>query len=653
MSLLFLLVPSALAQAPGEECFSGQPAPRDGLMCLPAFIEIDAEVVPEWAYDPPHLQGAQQGDTVLSAGCGMIGNLLRKVHPPGKYSHTGIMTGEQYTLRHSTAAVDRYGDSAGSDGVSTDILRFGWPGTINATIDQAYLGSFHEDPESGKAYWLSGFNPRAIGIKANEVGCRDDGEVVPPLLLTPPPETEAYGSEVAVDTDNESGPKNIRFALHDAADESLKIDGHYRFFAYSQAVIDEPAPASSGWADGTIGTVCTSFVRLALKAAGFTLEGELEDSDIAAGAQLSADPTDGLYHYSEAERLSAGDYLYEYFYDLVYEEAGWLGTFFTDAPDDTGNQVTNCFTHDWCGEEDPPDACAGEGDRAQDSDCWRNPGTGNAVAPDDMLWWDEPDKGGPYGYAEDVSNSFVDGAYVRVYRWQAASGYGDVYGTVSYAGSAVADVVVKMEGTDIADVSDASGYYELIGVPAGTIGVHACASGNKGAYEAPVSVPADGEIEVNLLLSGTCGIDPGITAWDREVVVKGSIFLRDDEWWPADDETSNVSVEDFTLIVPPSIAEPSAHKGTVYFEECEGNEVRAEITFTTLLNVEDRSVDVAVSGKMFEGTSCETDDEEATVDFMFTVTEDGVYANDLWMQTGEWNSDDRVEMEFTVENLQQ
>ena len=663
MSLLFLLVPNALAQAAGDKCNEDDPAPRDGLVCLPAFIGIDGVTVPEWDYDPPYIANAQKGDVVLSAGCGMIGNLLRKSDPPMKYSHTGIMVEDQYLLRHSTAAEDRYADygigfSAGSDGLRADVLRYGWPGTITETIDEAYLGSFHEDPESGKSYFMTGFNPRAIHIKPNELGCRDHGDLVPPLVLRPPPETEAYGSEVAADTDNESGPTNIRLALHDGADAALEIDGHYRFFGYTVGVVDEPAPASSGWAEGTIGTVCTSFIRFALSSVGFTIEDELEPSDIAAGAELPADPTDGQYLYSEEERLAAGQYLYDQFWDIAYEEAGWFGNWLTDAAGDNASQITNCFMHDWCGEEDPPEACAGEIDevngavvwRAQDSSCWETPGLGDAVAPDNLLWWDGPDKGGPYGYSEEMD--FQDGTFVRVHRWQAASGYGDVYGTVYFEDAPVEGAVVTVQG--IAVSSDENGNYELIGVPAGdNVPVQGCLSGTNGDYQA-VDVPADGRVELNLVLDTSCDYhDPGITAWNREVVVKGSIFLRDDEWWPWDDEIANVSKEAITLLAPPTASDDDSHLGTVYFEECVGDEVRAEITFSTKLNVEDRSVDVMVAGRMFEGTSCNTDDEEATVDFMFTVTEDGVYANDLWMQTGEWNSDDRVEMEFTVENLQQ
>ena len=71
-----------------------------------------------------------------------------------------------------------------------------------------------------------------------------------------------------------------------------------------------------------------------------------------------------------------------------------------------------------------------------------------------------------------------------------------------------------------------------------------------------------------------------------------------------------------------------------------------------MLDVEDRSVDVWVSGKLFEGVSCNTNDKEATVNDHFTVSADGSYSGDLWMQTGEYDSNDRLEMDFTVENLQ-
>ena len=651
--MIALMLP-VFAQAVGDECLPGDSAPREGLACMPAFIGINGNLEPEWAYYSPYVDNAQKGDTVVSAACGMIGNLLRKVDPPQKYSHTGIMVEDRYSVRHSTAVQDRYadygiGNFAGSDGIRMDVLRFGWPGTITESVDESYLGAFHTDPESGAAYWNSGFNSRAVGIKSNEVGCRDHGDIVPQLVLRPPPETEAYGSEVAVDTDDEAGPKNIRLALHDAADQSLEVDGHYRFFGYTVGVVEELAGAESGWAEGTIGSVCSSFVALVLRSAGFDLEGDLEAEDIDAGAELPDAPIDGQYLYTPSERLAAGSYMYDYFYDIAYDEAGWFGTLSTDAPDDTASQLTNCFIHDWCGEENAPDACADEwADRAQDSDCWEEPGKGNAVSPTDMLFWDGPDQNGPYGYYEE--QSFQDGRYERVYRWQRADNFGDVYGTVSVGGAPAADVVVTIEGTDVTTVSDEFGEYRLVGVPAGNVGVHGCLE-SRGSYEGPVEVLADGEVQVDLLLDGSCKIPQGITAWDREVVVKGSIFLRDDEWG-GDDETSTVDVQDFTVIVPPTAADPEGYKGSIFFEECEGGEVRGELTFTARLDVEDRSVDLAMSGELYEGVSCDSDDLEATVGFAVRIPEDAFAEGELWMENGEWNSDDRVEMTFTAQNNQ-
>jgi hypothetical protein len=47
-----------------------------------------------------------------------------------------------------------------------------------------------------------------------------------------------------------------------------------------------------------------------------------------------------------------------------------------DAADDVANQTPNCFVSDVCDED------------AKDSTNWEDPGTGNTVSPDDMMFWD-------------------------------------------------------------------------------------------------------------------------------------------------------------------------------------------------------------------------------------------------------------------------
>ena len=65
----------------GDRCYQGDQPPRPGLVCLPAFVTIDGFLREEWDYETSYIFNARKGDAVLSAGCGLIANLLRSVDP--------------------------------------------------------------------------------------------------------------------------------------------------------------------------------------------------------------------------------------------------------------------------------------------------------------------------------------------------------------------------------------------------------------------------------------------------------------------------------------------------------------------------------------------------------------------------------------------
>src|SRR6478736_4009038 len=159
------------------------------------------------------------------------------------------------------------------------------------------------------------------------------------------------------------------------------------------------APASAGWAQGTNGTMCSGYIWTAFKGAGITLEGgTVETRDF--GAVLKSDTPDGLYFYSAANREGAAGVLYDSIYNQAYDKAGWLGTLFTDAPDDAANQIVNCFATDNCAPS------------AKDDASWRetsNVGDGVSVSPDNLMFWDV------YPTNEDMINRQSD--IQRVYRW--------------------------------------------------------------------------------------------------------------------------------------------------------------------------------------------------------------------------------------------
>ena len=106
-------VPAGSGVQVGDRCYQGDPLPRPGLVCLPAFVTIDGFLHEEWEYETSYIFNARKGDAVLSAGCELIGNLLRKVYPAQTYSHAGIMVEDRHKIRHSTASVDWLMEPAG------------------------------------------------------------------------------------------------------------------------------------------------------------------------------------------------------------------------------------------------------------------------------------------------------------------------------------------------------------------------------------------------------------------------------------------------------------------------------------------------------------------------------------------------------------
>ena len=149
----------------GDECKAGDTPPRAGVSCQAAFQNN----LPEERVQGAIIVNALRGDTVLSHACGIIGSLLSSVNPPQKYSHTGIMIRYNDTIRHSTAIEKRFQDyphdgtlGKPTDGIEENILKYGWPGTITQSIDQAFRGTTRVDPQSGKPYDGAAFNPDAI-----------------------------------------------------------------------------------------------------------------------------------------------------------------------------------------------------------------------------------------------------------------------------------------------------------------------------------------------------------------------------------------------------------------------------------------------------------------------------------------------------------
>jgi hypothetical protein len=423
----------------------------DGMVC-----QLTSEM--EWRYVPGRVLNAKKGDLILDpGGPGLVGQLLRQVTPPQFYSHCGIMSKNHIEIRHSTGSDDWLKDhpagdfagNKGTDGFDPAALKYLWPGTVTQTIDNAYYGEWMNSPDTG---------PYKISDFSFAPDLSNSSSIIYPLVVKPNPFDETAA---------------IRKTLHGIADQAIAINGHYRFYAYTKPEIalgpEGVAGPDAGWAQGTLATVCSSFIWLAAQQANVKLEGpskitsasDLEPTDTIAGAAVDGSTLDGLYLYPEAQRIAAGKWLYQTVYDIAHNKAGFWGTLFTDAPDDVANQLCNTFASDWAG------------DGSKDSDAWKSPGSANAVSPDNMMFWDSPSSGnqgnfrGVYGHREELF--YLPGTYAQVpiYRWKLVPTKGTLKGSVT-ANADVTGANVSLLGSGQQDiVVGGDGNFEFDNVPSG------------------------------------------------------------------------------------------------------------------------------------------------------------------------------------------
>ena len=491
---------------------------QDGMVC-----QLTGEV--QWRYVPGRVLNAKKGDLILDpGGPGLVGQLLRQITPPQFYSHCAIMTKNHIELRHSTGSDDWLKDHPagsslghkGTDGFDPAALKYLWPGTITQTIDNAYYGEWLVSPDTGP-YRIADFSFKADSS--------DSTTLIYPIVVKPNPFDET---------------KAIRLTLHAIAEEAIRIDSHYRFYCYSRPEIalgpEGVAGSDSGWAEGTVATVCSSFIWLAAQLANVKLEGpnkttglsDLEPTDVLAGAAVDSATLDGLYLYTEAKRLAAAKWLYQTVYDIAHNKAGFFGTLFTDAPDDVANQICNTFASDWA-----------DGD-SKDSDAWKSPGPGNAVSPDNMILWDSPASGnqenfrGVYGHVEELF--YLPGTYAQVpiYRWKLVPTKGTLKGTVT-ANADVTGANVSLVGSGMQDVVvHADGRFEFDKVPSGhytvTVGLNIGGYWNSNSVAVEidagkttdVSIPLQPPPEINRLVTISVEMETG---WSSAFAHSPHIFI--------------------------------------------------------------------------------------------------------------------------------
>jgi hypothetical protein len=578
---------------------------------------------------PARWMNARKGDILLSpGGDGIIGGLMLRVNPPQWYSHSGIMTRNYDEITHSTGSQKRLMDHQigviedGTDGFEPSVLKYMWPGAIRQTVQKSIEGENFPDPEYDKTYSVSAFGKQTVGITHN-----DQMVMIPPLVVKPDPmlETPAIRSTLhAIATD----------ASNDAGRPGVKSKYHYRFYCYTDPTIGlgNAEGPGAGWAMGTRPSVCSSFIWMKAEGRATNLETtqslvtptDLEANDVAKGAAVRPVTRDGLYMYSATERLNAGEWLYDYIYNQAYEIAGWAGTLLTDAPDDVANQFLNVF------ENDNADG--------KDSEDWRTPEDADAVSPDDMLWWDGPDKGGVYGFVEPAIYREPRIESYTVSRWKKVVTRGDIHGRVFANGALTSGALVQVYESKSA-FSASDGTYSLNDVPLGGYMLKASKVIDGALHSVQQTIDLTGEdMTVDIVLQ-----PPD----ERNRLAQIFIDFRgvDEENWPESDEIHDPGPEYFELELSPSLLTNSASRTYKW-----GGELRMEYTITVKLLV-GNSIDVVVNGTMYEGTSEDNDDLDGQGSTGFQVGLNETKGATLTITNTDEDDDDEGKLSISVKNV--
>src|SRR5690606_11248209 len=160
-----------LNATPGDLCDPNNPEqpPAPGYTCQPTGewqTDVTSWEDPELGPLAPqaHLVNAFKGDVVLIRGCSPPLAALTQTLDQ-HFTHVGLMTKNLFELRHSFGdsnwlqgtQSNGIADGVPSDGFLEDGLRFLWPGTLTATIEQAFLkGKTVTDPQ-GNSRSVRGF----------------------------------------------------------------------------------------------------------------------------------------------------------------------------------------------------------------------------------------------------------------------------------------------------------------------------------------------------------------------------------------------------------------------------------------------------------------------------------------------------------------
>lgn len=455
--------------AAGNECYpddiSDADAATAGAQQLVCQLTTDVETVTV----PSAFQNAQQGDIILSpapVGTGdMIAAMFRALIPPQHHGHSGMMTANFYEITHCTASPNRISSNLNKDalGIPTSLnanmLQYAWPGSMTQSIDDATSQLYYIDPDNN-SYPLQSFNTDSEG---------QGYEVIPPLVIKPLPENEATVRPQLRKAADIARSKGAQY------DENGKLQTkggcYYSFYCYTDPQISagfgDAAGSDAGWAEGMSPAVCSSFVWLSLKDSGIPLVtasqyetlADFSAAAVAGGAQVGPQTLDGLIYYPAAERLAAANGLYQLFMEQALSQEGGFGTIPGVNQAIAGplaDQLLNMF--------------ASGNPNLAGSNAWQNPGDGNAVSPDNIIFWNPP----YYGYAEPLQYLPRHTEQYTVSKWtKKPATSGSIKGKVTLNGNPVAKahVWVYLPGGDTYTAADGS--YTLANIPIGTYSLKA------------------------------------------------------------------------------------------------------------------------------------------------------------------------------------
>jgi hypothetical protein len=607
---------------------------------VPQDFFCQATTETRWQPMPGRFLNARRGDIVLSpTGDTLIGSLLREVNPPQLHSHSGIMTRNYDQITHSTASEARlmaypvgsiFGKPAPSDGHRPDVLKYLWPGVITQTVENAIHGEEFTDPDPfsfGKKYEIAGFDPNKMKV---DMGVSE--VLVFPFVVKPDPLTET---------------SEIRQKLHQVADWALAQTGkgHYRFYCYTDPTIGAttPAPPSpSAWATGSLPTVCSSFIWLAVRQSGALMEGvDIEPQDVTLGAERAAGSQDGLYLYRAEERLAAGELMYYMLSQMVNEKLNDEGIFaeiggwFADMADDVANQILNTFAIDWSDTE------------AKDSEAWRNTVDASAVSPDNLIFWDSPAAQGLYGFFEPLVYRPPRYEKVTVHRWRKVATRGTLTGTVLFDNQPVAQANLQIYDGKFTH-SDGSGRFSLLDVPEGSYVLKASKVRDDGMYLS-AELPDDGmylsaELPVTIRGGETTDVTISLSLPDdmyRQAEIDINMSARDWEFGAAGYPWDS---KNFFRIL--RVGPYDTHEETI--TNIVADDVHGRAIIKADWNL-DKSITITLIGRMYEGSWDVDDLEIESLPKIFKVPAGG---SGYWWHLRMGNND-YVDIYIKVKNVQQ